>query len=67
MAIFKKIDSNEFYLFMNGKLIYKRWFSMGYSKVFDIMAYDKHTLVSITDDKLVKGSGPDEVSENECK
>lgn len=27
---------------------------MGYSKVFDIMAYDKHTLVSITDDKPVK-------------
>ena len=49
MAIFKKIETDELYLFMNGKLIYKRWLKLGYSKVFDVMAYDKHTLTSIRD------------------
>lgn len=34
---------------MNGRLIYKRWLDTGYSKVFDIMAYDKYTLTSIRD------------------
>ena len=49
MAIFKKIDHNELYLYMNGNLIYKRWLDTGYSKVFDVMAYDKHPLISILD------------------
>jgi hypothetical protein len=47
MAILKKIENNELYLYMNGKLIYKRWLDTGHSKVFDIMAYDKYTLTSI--------------------
>lgn len=45
--IFKDFSENELYLFMNGKLIYKRWLDTGVSKVFDIMAYDKYTLASI--------------------
>lgn len=49
MPIFKKIENNELYLYMNGQLIYKRWLDTGYSKVFDIMAYDKYTLTSIRD------------------
>jgi len=49
MAIFKEIRGHEFYLYMDGKLIYKRWLDKGYSKVFDIMAYDKYTLMSIRD------------------
>jgi hypothetical protein len=47
MAIHKKIIDNELYLYMNGKLIYKRWLNSRTSKVFDVMAYDKNTLVSI--------------------
>lgn len=49
MAIFKKIDNNELYLYINGNLVYKRWFETGVSKVFDLMAYDKYTLTSIRD------------------
>jgi hypothetical protein len=49
MAIFKKIENDELYLYMNGKLIYKRWLKTGQSKVFDVMAYDKYTLTSIRD------------------
>lgn len=49
MPILKKIENNELYLYMNGALIYKRWLDTGYSKVFDIMAYDKYTLTSIRD------------------
>jgi len=49
MAILKKIQDNELYLYMNGNLIYKRWLDQGYSKVFDVMAYDKYTLASIRD------------------
>ena len=49
MAILKKIEGNELYLFMNGNLIYKRWLETGQSKIFDIMAYDKYTLTSIRD------------------
>lgn len=49
MPIFKKIENNELYLYMNGALIYKRWLDTSYSKVFDIMAYDKYTLTSIRD------------------
>jgi hypothetical protein len=49
MAILKKIVGNELYLYMNGNLIYKRWLDVGYSKVFDLMAYDKYTLSSYRD------------------
>ena len=49
MAIFKKIEGNELYLYMNGNLIYKRWLNTGQSKVFDIFAYDKYTTTSIND------------------
>jgi hypothetical protein len=49
MAIHKEINGNELYLYMNGKLIYKRWLDTGHSKVFDVMAYDKYTLISIRD------------------
>lgn len=47
MSIHKKIINDELYLYMNGKLIYKRWFINGNSKIFDIMTYDKNTLKSI--------------------
>lgn len=46
MAYFKKIETDELYLYMNGKLIYKRWLKTGQSQVFDVMAYDKYTLTS---------------------
>ena len=47
MAILKKIENNELYLYMNGNLIYKRWLDTGASKVFDVRAYDKYTFASI--------------------
>lgn len=52
MATFKKIiKGHELYLYNGkGKLIYKRWIDKNYSKVFDVATYDKHTLVSITDE-----------------
>lgn len=43
MAVLKKIENGELYVYMNGNLIYKRWLESGESKVFDIMAYDKYT------------------------
>jgi hypothetical protein len=49
MAILKKIENNELSLYMNRSLIYKRWLDTGQSKVFDVMAYDKYTLTSISD------------------
>ncbi len=49
MTILKKIENDELYLYMNGKIIYKRWLKTGQSKVFDVMAYDKYTLTSIRD------------------
>ncbi len=50
--IFKKqTKDNELYVYMNGKLIYKRWLDTGQSKVFDVMAYDKYTEFSIKEDK----------------
>jgi hypothetical protein len=49
MAIFKKIENDELYIYMNGSLIYKRWLKTGQSKVFDVMAYDKYTQTSIRD------------------
>ena len=50
MLISKEISKdNELNLYMNGKLIYKRWLNTGQSKVFDVMAYDKYTHASYTD------------------
>ncbi|ASS49697.1 MAG: hypothetical protein A3D31_08955 [Candidatus Fluviicola riflensis] len=49
MAILKKIKNNELYLYMNGNLIYKRWLDTGQSTVFDVMAYDKYTSMSLRD------------------
>lgn len=49
LAIEKHIEGDEFYLYMGGKLIYKRWLKTGVSKVFDLMAYDKYTYTSVMD------------------
>lgn len=49
MPILKKIEGNELYLYMNGRLIYKRWLDTGQSLVFDVVAYSKYTLASITE------------------
>jgi hypothetical protein len=50
MAVFLKVITNrQLYLYMNGRLIYKRWLDTGQSLVFDIRPYDKNTLKSITD------------------
>ncbi|MFH6986570.1 hypothetical protein ACHRVW_02375 [Flavobacterium collinsii] len=49
MAILKRIENDELYLYLNGVLIYKRWLSTGNSKIFDVMAYDKYTLMSYKD------------------
>jgi hypothetical protein len=32
--IYKELIENEFYLFMNGKLIYKKWLKTNFSTVF---------------------------------
>jgi hypothetical protein len=51
----KEIHGNELYLFnAKGELIFKRWLDQCRSVVFDVMTYDKHTLVSITDETLKK-------------
>jgi len=42
-------EDREFYLYLNGKLIYKKWLDTGHSKVFDLMAYDKYSYASYTD------------------
>lgn len=47
MAIFKEIKNGEFYLYMDGQLIYKKWLNTGQSKIFDVVAYDKYTSTSI--------------------
>jgi len=57
MAILKKIENNELYLYMNGNLIYKRWLDTGQSKVFDVMAYDKYTQISFRDLKYENSTG----------
>jgi hypothetical protein len=51
MSTFRKeIHGNELYLYNGkGELIFKRWLKQERSVVFDVMTYDKHTLVSITD------------------
>jgi hypothetical protein len=49
----KEIHGNELYLFnAKGELIFKRWLDQNRSVVFDVMTYDKDTLVSITDKML---------------
>ncbi len=47
MVFKEKTTDNELYVYLNGKLIYKKWLDSGESKVFDVMAYDKYTLKSI--------------------
>ena len=49
MAYTKEIKENQLYVYMNGKLIYKKWLATGQSMVFDKMAYTKFTLKSITE------------------
>ena len=51
MIFKKRTKDNELYVYMNGKLIYKKWLNTGQSKVFDVMAYDKYTLKSIKEKK----------------
>lgn len=49
----KEIHGNELYLYNGkGELIFKRWLNQNRSVVFDVMTYDKQTLVSITDKML---------------
>ncbi|NMH88729.1 hypothetical protein [Flavivirga algicola] len=51
MVFTKEIKGNELYVYANGKLIYKRWLDTGQSFIFDKLAYNKYTLVSIKDHK----------------
>ncbi len=49
----KEIIGNELYLFNHrGELIFKRWIKQNRSVVFDIVPYEKNTLVSITDETI---------------
>lgn len=51
----KEIHGNELYLFnAKGELIFKRWLDQNRSVVFDVMTYDKQTLVTITDEMIKK-------------
>jgi len=50
MFFHKEVIDNQLFLYMDGKLIYKKWFSSGYSLVFDTMPYDKHTFCSIVEE-----------------
>ena len=52
-AFIKILIEDELFLFMNGRLIYKRWLKTGQSFVFDVFTYDKNTYASITD-KTIK-------------
>lgn len=54
IGTFKKvIHGNELYLYnAKGELIFKRWLNQKRSVVFDVMTYDKKTLVSVTDKGL---------------
>ncbi|WP_168732777.1 hypothetical protein [Flavobacterium supellecticarium] len=49
--IHKQITSdNELYIWMNGKLLFKKWLgTQHHSKVFDVMVYGKNTYISITE------------------
>lgn len=53
MAVHTETIGNELYVWMNGKLLMKRWLNVGRSIVFDVLPYDKHTLVSITDQGVI--------------
>ena len=44
---YKEIINDQLYLYMNGKLIFKRWIKQSRSVVFDVATYDKNTLKSI--------------------
>lgn len=47
----KEIHGNELYLYnAKGEIIFKRWLDQGRSMVFDLMAYGKNTLTSITEE-----------------
>lgn len=49
----KEIIGNELYLYnAKGELIFKRWLDQKRSVVFDVMTYDKNTLISITDEMI---------------
>lgn len=51
----KEIHGDELYLYNGkGELIFKKWIKQGRSVVFDVMTYDKNTLVSITENKTIK-------------
>lgn len=54
MAVYTEIIGEELYVYMNGKLLYKKWLNTTQSLIFDVMPYNKHTLVSITDKKITK-------------
>ena len=54
MATYTEVIGKELYVYMNGKLIFKKWLGTTQSVVFDVMPYDKHTFVSITDNGTVK-------------
>lgn len=49
MSIKKEIKNNEIYLWMNGKLIFKKWIDENYSEFFDRSAWVKYTTQSITE------------------
>ena len=50
MTVHKEFTkNNELCLYMNGKLIYKKWLDTGASKVFDVAAYNQYTLTSLRD------------------
>ncbi len=51
-AFIKILIEDELFLFMNGRLIYKRWLKTGQSFVFDVFTYGKNTYVSITDQTI---------------
>ncbi len=51
----KEIHENELYFYNSkGILIFKKWLNRARSVVFDVMTYDKNTLVSITDEGVIK-------------
>lgn len=54
MAVTKVIKDEQLYVYMNGSLLYKRWLKTGQSLMFDVMPYNKLTLVSITDEGIKK-------------
>lgn len=52
--IHKEIIDDELYIYINGKLSFKRWLKHNYSLVFNNseIPYSKHTLTSITDEGI---------------